>query len=185
MSWTDVKQAIRESVAKVADMDLRAVTWKDKPDASANRIVKLDVVHAAQEMRDRKVKTQNATTGNTDVEISTVMGFTVSVHCEDAKDEPLELAELVRSGLMWDSTIAVLDAQGIAIVAEPGQAIPVPVSIDERSTSAWLFEVDFRAEFHRVDPKSQGTIEHVKISGELKKGDVDPAPVTVTIDVDR
>ncbi len=185
MSWANVKALLRTTVATVAGVHPKAVSWKDKPDASANKLIKLDVVKAAQEHKDRKVRTYNETTGNYDLEFSTLIGFTLSVHCEDIKGEPLDLSELVRSGFAWDSTLATLEAGGVTIVSEPGQALPVPVMIDERSTEAWLFEIELRAEFHRADPVDQSTIEHVDIDGELKQGNADPAPVTVTVNVDR
>ena len=127
----------------------------------------------------------NGTTGNYDVEVSTTIAFTVSVRCEDIKGDAFELAELVRSGLAWESTDDVLALAGIAVVDLPGPTTFVPVAIDERMQTAALFDVMFRAEFHRADPVSQSTIEHVQIEGQLKQGEPDPAPVNVTISVDR
>jgi hypothetical protein len=184
MTWTTAKETLRATVATISGVHTKAVVWVGKPDPASSRLVQLDVVKAVQEMPDRKVKTLNAA-GTYDVETSSVIAFTVSVHCEDVKGEALELVELVRSGFGWDSTAEALAEAGVTLVAEPGQAIPVPVKIDERASTAWLFEVEFRAEFHRADPKSVGVIEHTHIEGELKKGDADVDPVDVTIDVDR
>jgi hypothetical protein len=159
------------------------VTWNDQPDAAGNKLVKLDVIRANQEVPDRRVKAMNGTTGNYDVEVSTVIAFTVSVRCEDTKGEAFELAELIRSGLAWESTQDELKVDGLTVVNFPGNTETVPVLIDERMKSAAVFDVIFRAEFHRADPVAQSTIEHVEISGELDPGQ--PPPVNVSIEVDR
>jgi hypothetical protein len=183
VSWTQAKADLRAKVASLAGLHLKAVSWNDQPDASANKIVKLDVIAAKQELPDRRVKTMNETTGDYDVEVSTLMGFTVSIRCEDIKGECLEIAEAIRSGLGWKSTADDLHTKGIAVVDMPGSITPVPVLLDERMKNAALFDVIFRAEFNRPDPVAQSTIEHVEAEGELNTGE--PPPVTVSIDVDR
>jgi hypothetical protein len=182
-AWTDKKATIAEVVAKLADLHPKAVVWNNTSDPAASKLIRLEVIQAKQELDDRRVKTLNAKTGNYDVEVSTLMGFTVSVRCEDVKGDAFELAELVRSGLGWESTDAKLELNDIAVVDLPGAITSVPVAVDERMQTAALFDVIFRAEFHRADPVAQSTIEHVHIEGELDKGA--PPPVTMTIDVDR
>lgn len=181
-AWSEKKEEIREIVAELADVHRKAVVWNNAPDASANKVIRLDVIQARQEMDDRRVKVPNAA-GGYSVEVSTLIAFTVSVRCESIKDDPFELAELVRAGLNWESCEARLDAAGLAVIDIPGPTTFVDVAIDERMQRAALFDVIFRAEFHRADPVAQSTIEHVQIVGELDKGE--PPPVTMTIDVDR
>lgn len=181
-AWQQKKEALREIVAKLADLHPKAVVWNNAPDPAANKLIRLEVIQAKQELDDRRVKVLNDA-GNYDVEVSTLIAFTVSVRCEDLKGDAFELAELVRSGLAWESTEAKLDAQDLAFVDIPGPTTFAPVAIDERMQTAAVFDVLFRAEFHRKDPTQQSTIEHVHIVGELDKGE--PPPVTMTIDVDR
>lgn len=180
--WAQKKAAIAEQVVKATGLHPKAIVWNQKPDPVANRVVRLEVIQAKQEADDRRVKVLNAA-GTHDVEISTLIAFTVSVRCEDVKEDAFELAELVRSGLNWASTEAALDLAGIAVVDMPGPTTFAPVAIDERMQTAAVFDVLFRAEFHRADPVPEPVIEHIAITGELDRGE--PPPVTLTIDVDR
>ncbi len=181
--WQEKKEALREIIAKLADVHKKAVVFRGKPDPAASKLIQLEVIQARQELEDRRVKTYNETAGRYDVEVSTLIVFTVSVRCEDVKGDSHDLAELVRSGFGWESTDAALERQGLAVVDVPGPITSAPVVIDERSQDSAVFDVIFRAEFHRADPVPQSTIEHVQITGELDKGE--PPPVTMTIDVDR
>lgn len=182
-AWGLKKAAIGDVVGKLAKLHAKAVVWNNAPDPVAKSLIRLEVIQAKQEVDDRRVKTLNEATGNYDVEVSTLIAFTVSVRCESIGEDPFELAELVRSGLGWESTDAKLEEAGVAVVDIPGPTTFVPVAIDSRMERAALFDVLCRAEFHRADPESQSTIEHVQITGELDSGT--PPPVTMTIDVDR
>lgn len=184
-AWSTKKDALAVIVAKLAEIHPKAVVWNNAPDPVARDLIRLEVIQAKQEHDDRRVKTLNETTGNYEVSTSTLIAFTVSVRCESSKIDPFEIAELVRSGLGWESTDVALEKAGLAFVEIPGPTQFVPVAIDERMERAALFDVLFRAEFNRADPVAQSTIEHVQITGELKKGEPDPAPVTVAISVDR
>lgn len=183
MSWSQAKADLRAKVAVLAGVHAKAVSWNDQPDPVANKLVKLDVIQAKQELPDRRVKTMNETTGNYDVEVSTLMLFTVSVRCEDIKGEAFETAEKIRAGFAWESTQDDLRAQGLAVVDFPASTTPVPTLIDERMKNAALFDVMFRAEFNRPDPVAQSTIEHVSGSGDVNTGT--PPLINVSIDVDR
>lgn len=182
-AWAKKKAALGAVVAKLAEMHPKAVVWNNAPDPVARDLIRLEVIQAKQELDDRRIKTLNATTGNLDVEVSTLIAFTVSVRCESSKIDPFEIAELVRSGLAWESTEVELEKAGIAFVDIPGATEFVPVAIDERMERAAVFDALFRAEFNRADPVAQSTIDHVQITGELDSGE--PPPVTLTIDVDR
>lgn len=182
-AWAQKKAAISAAIVQISGLHAKAVVWNNSPDPAANKLIRLEVIQAKQEVDDRRVKVLNDTTGNYDVEVSTLIAFTVSVRCEDIKGDAFELAELVRSGLGWESTDDALDLAGVAVVDIPGPTTFAPVAIDERMQTAAVFDVLCRAEFHRADPVAQSTIEHIQVLGELDKGA--PPPVTMTIDVDR
>jgi hypothetical protein len=182
--WAQKKAALRDVIAGVAKLHPRAVIWNTAPDPAATKLIKLEVIRANQEGDDRRVKTINEETGNYDVEVSSLISFTLNIRCEDVKGgDAFEIAELVRAGLGWESTDAKLEESGLAFIDVAGPTTPADVAIDERMHVAAVFDCLFRAEFHRADPVAQSTIEHVQFTGELDSGE--PPPVTMTINVDR
>jgi hypothetical protein len=182
VTWAAKKELIRSTVVSLSGLHAKSVSWGNKPDAAANKLIKLDVIQAKQEVPDRRVMTMNEGTGNYDLEASTVIVFTVSVMCDDLSGESLDLAELVRSGLAWDSTHDTLMAAGLVIVDFPGSIEPRPSVVDERMQLGAGFDVVFRAEFHRADPVPVSTIEHIEGSGDLGP---DVPPITVLFSADR
>ena len=163
-----MKAAIRSAVVSASGLHTMAVSWQRKPEAFAKGLVVLDVISAQQEVPDRVERTYNQPADAFDVEASTLMLFTVSVRSESPLDDALELSEKVRSGLALPSVRDLLSANGVVVVRFPGPAVVVDnLVIDDRAASAYVQDVQFRAEFNRPDPVQITTIKHVEIDSEL------------------
>lgn len=180
-----MKAAIKSAVVAASGLHVQAVTWKRKPEAFAKGLVLLDVITAQQEVPDRTQLEFNAGTDAFDVEASTLMLFTVAVRCESPTEDALELVEKVRSGLALPSVRETLSAAGVVVVNLPGPAVVVDnLVIDDRAASAYVQDVQFRAEFHRADPVTITTIEHVETESEFQQIDGSLISDSETIDRD-
>jgi hypothetical protein len=183
LTWTATKAAIKAAVVSASGLHAQAVTWKRKPEAFAKGLVLLDVITAQQEVPDRTDLVYNAVDDAFDREASTVMLFTVSVRCESPVDDALELLEKVRSGLALPSVRETLSAAGVVVVNQPGPAVAVDnLVIDDRAASAYVQDVQFRAEFNRADPVQVTTIEHVENESEFEQIDGSLISDSETID---
>jgi membrane protease subunit (stomatin/prohibitin family) len=158
---------------------VKSVNWQNKADSFGGKSVRLSVLSVLPEGPTRIVRTLNV--GQTfDVATSKSLLYTVTVRCEDVTGDALELAERIASGLEAPSVQDTLEAAGVVFVSFPMGAQNVDSAIDDRATSAAIFDVQFRSEFYLADPVSQSTIEQAQGDGELTN-----AAETITVEINE